>query len=100
MITAYEQLHPPPKLVYVTPAHHYPLGNVMSLQRRTQLLNWAATHNSWILEDDYDSEYHYQNRPLASLQGLCENSRVIYIGSFSKVLFPALRLSYTILPPA
>ncbi|MET4692882.1 PLP-dependent aminotransferase family protein [Endozoicomonas lisbonensis] len=100
VVSALEQLHPPPKLVYVTPAHHYPLGNVMSLQRRTQLLNWATTHNSWILEDDYDSEYHYQNRPLASLQGLCENSRVIYIGSFSKVLFPALRLGYTILPPS
>ncbi|WP_222842185.1 PLP-dependent aminotransferase family protein [Endozoicomonas montiporae] len=98
MVSALEQLDPPPKLVYVTPAHHYPLGSVMSLQRRTRLLNWAATHNSWILEDDYDSEYHYQNRPLASLQGLCKNSRVIYIGSFSKVLFPALRLGYTILP--
>ena len=98
MVSVLEQLDPPPRLVYVTPAHHYPLGSVMSLQRRTRLINWAATHNSWILEDDYDSEYHYQHRPLASLQGLCKNNRVIYIGSFSKVLFPALRLGYTILP--
>lgn len=93
-----ESVSPSPKLVYVTPAHHYPLGSVMSLQRRTQLLNWAARNNSWIIEDDYDSEYHYQNRPLASLQGLCRDNRVIYIGSFSKVLFPALRLGYLILP--
>ena len=100
IVSALESISPAPKLVYATPAHHYPLGNVMSLQRRTRLLNWAAANNSWILEDDYDSEYHYQHRPLASLQGLSESSRVIYIGSFSKVLFPALRLGYVILPEA
>lgn len=87
-----------PKLVYITPANQYPLGSVLPLSRKLELLEWAEQEGSWILEDDYDSEYHYQHRPLASLQGLDKNQNVIYMGSFSKTLFPGLRLGYLILP--
>jgi len=87
-----------PKLVYITPANQYPLGSVLPLSRKLELLEWAEQNNSWILEDDYDSEYHYQHRPLASLQGLDKTQNVIYMGSFSKTLFPGLRLGYLILP--
>ncbi len=86
-------------MVYVTPSHQYPTGVTMSLSRRLQLLEWAGHTGAWILEDDYDSEYRYGERPLASLQGLDRNGRVIYIGTFSKVLFPALRLGYLVAPP-
>jgi GntR family transcriptional regulator/MocR family aminotransferase len=71
----------------------------MSASRRLQLLDWAQSSGAWIIEDDYDSEYRYGNMPIASLQGLDGNSRVIYIGTFSKVLFPALRLGYVVIPP-
>ncbi len=84
--------------VYVTPAHHYPTGAAMSLQRRLELLDWAAARNAWIIEDDYDSEFRYETRPLGALQGLDEDGRVIYAGSFSKVLFPALRIGYAVVP--
>ena len=84
--------------VYVTPSHQYPLGMTMSAARRMSLLNWAAHSGSWIIEDDYDSEYRFGNRPIASLQGLDTHNRVIYIGTFSKVLFPALRLGYVVVP--
>ncbi|WP_281648433.1 PLP-dependent aminotransferase family protein [Parendozoicomonas sp. Alg238-R29] len=87
-----------PKVIYTSPAHQYPTGAILPLDRRLELLNWAARNNCWIIEDDYDSEYHYRNRPLASLQGLSSRHQVIYIGSFSKVLFPALRLGYLVLP--
>lgn len=86
-------------LAYVTPSHQYPLGITMSLARRLALLDWAQHVGAWILEDDYDSEFRYSGRPLASLQGLDTHGRVIYMGSFSKVLFPALRLGYLVLPP-
>jgi len=85
-------------LAYVTPSHQYPLGMTMSLPRRLELLNWAETSEAWILEDDYDSEYRYEGRPIAALQGLDKLNRVIYVGSFSKVLFPALRLGYLVVP--
>lgn len=85
-------------LAYVTPSHQYPLGMTMSLPRRLELLNWAETSGAWILEDDYDSEYRYEGRPIAALQGLDKSNRVIYVGSFSKVLFPALRLGYLVVP--
>jgi len=71
----------------------------MSATRRLQLLNWAQSAGSWIIEDDYDSEYRYETRPIASLQGLDVNHRVIYIGTFSKVLFPSLRIGYMVIPP-
>jgi GntR family transcriptional regulator/MocR family aminotransferase len=83
----------------VTPSHQYPLGATMSATRRLQLLDWAEASRSWIIEDDYDSEYRYENMPIASLQGLDRNSRVVYIGTFSKVLFPSLRLGYVVIPP-
>ena len=83
----------------VTPSHQYPLGVIMSASRRMQLLDWAHRSESWIIEDDYDSEYRYECKPIASLQGLDSNSRVIYIGTFSKVLFPSLRLGYLVIPP-
>ena len=85
---------------YVAPSHQYPLGVTMSASRRLQLLDWARTSGSWIVEDDYDSEYRYQSMPVASLQGLERHSRVIYIGTFSKVLFPSLRLGYIVIPPS
>ena len=87
------------RAAYVTPSHQYPLGVTMSASRRLQLLDWAQSAGSWIIEDDYDSEYRYENMPIASLQGLDHSSRVIYIGSFSKTLFPALRLGYIVIPP-
>ena len=86
------------RAVYVTPSHQYPLGVTMSATRRMQLLNWAARNGSWIIEDDYDSEYRFGSRPIVSLQGLDRHARVIYIGTFSKVLFPALRLGYVVVP--
>jgi GntR family transcriptional regulator/MocR family aminotransferase len=89
---------PAARLAVVTPSHQYPLGITMSLGRRMQLLAWARQQHAWIVEDDYDSEYRYQGRPLAALQGLDPAGRVIYIGTFSKVLFPGLRLGYLIAP--
>ncbi len=86
------------RAVFVTPSHQYPLGVMMSASRRLQLLDWAESHGSWIIEDDYDSEYRYEGMPVTSLQGLDRNSRVVYIGTFSKVLFPALRLGYLVIP--
>jgi GntR family transcriptional regulator / MocR family aminotransferase len=85
-------------LVYVTPSHQFPLGVVLSLAKRLQLLDWAARNQAWILEDDFDSEYRYESHPIPALQGLDQNSRVIYVGTFSKVLFPSLRLAYLIVP--
>ena len=82
----------------VAPSHQYPLGATMSASRRLQLLAWAQDAGSWIIEDDYDSEYRYDSRPIASLQGLDQNSRVIYIGTFSKTVFPALRMGYVVIP--
>jgi GntR family transcriptional regulator/MocR family aminotransferase len=87
------------RAAYVTPSHQYPLGSTMSAARRLQLLNWAQLHGAWIIEDDYDSEYRFESAPISSLQGLDTNSRVIYIGTFSKVLFASLRLGYIVIPP-
>ncbi|MCO6489726.1 MAG: PLP-dependent aminotransferase family protein [Phaeodactylibacter sp.] len=100
LVKAGQEIAPDAKLAYVTPSHQYPLGVVMSLARRLELLEWAARHNAWILEDDYDSEYRYSGKPLAALQGIDHNNRVVYLGTFSKVLFPALRLGYMVVPPA
>jgi len=85
-------------LAAITPSHQYPLGVTMSLTRRLELLDWAGENKSWILEDDYDSEFRYHGKPLSALQGLDESGRVIYVGTFSKVLFPSLRLGYVVLP--
>lgn len=86
------------RAAFVTPSHQYPLGVTMSASRRLQLLDWAEHSQSWILEDDYDSEYRYETMPISSLQGLDRNSRVVYIGTLSKVLFPSLRLGYLVIP--
>jgi GntR family transcriptional regulator/MocR family aminotransferase len=83
---------------YLTPSHQYPLGATMSAARRLQALAWAKESGAWILEDDYDSEYRYGNQPIAALQGLDRDARVVYIGTFSKVLFPALRVGYMVIP--
>jgi GntR family transcriptional regulator/MocR family aminotransferase len=89
---------PEARAALVTPSHQYPLGVTMSASRRFQLLEWAQATGSWIIEDDYDSEYRYESLPIASLQGLDASARVIYVGTFSKVLFPALRLGYIVIP--
>jgi GntR family transcriptional regulator / MocR family aminotransferase len=82
----------------VTPSHQYPLGATLSASRRLKLLDWAQATGAWIVEDDYDSEYRYESQPIAALQGLDRDARVVYIGTFSKVLFPALRVGYLVLP--
>jgi GntR family transcriptional regulator / MocR family aminotransferase len=87
------------RVAFVTPSHQYPLGVTMSASRRLQLIDWAQNAGSWIIEDDYDSEYRFENMPIAALQGLDAHSRVIYIGTFSKTLFPSLRLGYIVIPP-
>jgi GntR family transcriptional regulator / MocR family aminotransferase len=86
------------RLIYVTPSHQYPLGVTMSLARRLSLLEWARERDAFIIEDDYNSEYRYSGRPLPSLQGLDRDGRVIYVGTFSKTIFPALRLGYLVVP--
>lgn len=88
------------RAVHVTPSHQYPLGWMLSAARRLELLDWAFRRDAWILEDDYDSEYRYVSRPLGALQGIDPHGRVIYIGTFSKVLFPALRVGYLVVPEA
>ena len=90
--------HRKAKMIYITPAHQYPMGGTLSLNKRMDLLKWSAKCNTWIIEDDYDSELRYTGRPLAALQGLDQRDKVIYIGTFSKVLFPALRIAYMVLP--
>jgi len=86
------------RAAFVTPSHQFPLGVTMSASRRLQLLDWAHRSGSWIIEDDYDNEYRYESMPIASMQGLDRSSRVIYIGTFSKTLFPSLRLGYIVIP--
>ena len=86
------------RLVYVTPSHQFPTGAVLSLPRRLELLAWATQTGALIIEDDYDSEYRYGDRPIPALQGLDKSGSVLYIGTFSKVLFPSLRIGYLVLP--
>ncbi|HEV7356847.1 MAG TPA: PLP-dependent aminotransferase family protein [Steroidobacteraceae bacterium] len=90
----------PTRLVFVTPSHQFPSGVVMTLNRRLELLKWAARTGSWIFEDDYDTEFHAGNRPLPALRSLDLADRVLYVGSFSKTLFPSLRLGYIVCPAA
>ncbi|HEY6979583.1 PLP-dependent aminotransferase family protein [Reyranella sp.] len=95
-----ERCSPRARLVYVCPSKQFPLGVTMSLSRRFQLLDWANRSGAWIIEDDYDSEYRFDGRPVAALQGLDRGGRVIYLGTFSKVIFPSLRLGFAIVPDA
>jgi GntR family transcriptional regulator/MocR family aminotransferase len=92
------QNNPTPDLIFTTPSHQFPLGLTMSILRRLNLLLYAAQNKCWIVEDDYDSEFRYSGNPLPSLQGLDQSGRVLYLGTFSKVLFPGLRLGYLVLP--
>ncbi|MEM9809513.1 MAG: PLP-dependent aminotransferase family protein [Cyanobacteria bacterium P01_D01_bin.56] len=87
-----------PRLVYVTPSHQFPTGALLSLPRRLALLQWAYQNNVLVVEDDYDSEYRYGGRPIPSLQGLDSHGSVLYVGTFSKVMFPSIRLGYLVLP--
>ncbi|PIJ43495.1 PLP-dependent aminotransferase family protein [Tatumella sp. OPLPL6] len=89
---------PLPKMVFVTPSHQYPLGGLMSLARRQQLLDMARRQRFWIIEDDYDSEFRFSNPPHPALQGLEDNAPVLYMGTFSKTLYPALRMGYLVVP--
>ncbi|BAZ45726.1 GntR family transcriptional regulator [Chondrocystis sp. NIES-4102] len=89
---------PKPKLVYITPSHQFPTGAVLSLTRRLELLNWAQQTETVIIEDDYDSEFRYSSRPIPALQGLDRHNVVIYLGTFSKIMFPSLRIGYLVLP--
>ena len=89
---------PKARAAFITPSHQYPLGIMLAMNRRLELLAWARETGSWIIEDDYHSEYRYAGRPLAALQGLDDAERVIYVGTFNKVLFPGLRLGYIVVP--
>ena len=89
---------PDARVAVVTPSHQFPLGMTLSATRRVLLLDWATRNGSWIVEDDYDNEYRFGIRPIASLQGLDKDERVIYVSTFSKVLFPSLRIGYLIIP--
>ena len=93
------RLCPTPRLIYVTPAHQFPLGMTMTAARRLELLDWTHGCGVVVFEDDYDSEYRYSGRPIAALQGLDQNGCVIIAGSFGKLLFPSLRLGYVVVPP-
>lgn len=97
-VTIGTRIAPDARLALVSPSHQYPIGVTMSLRRRLALLQWAERANSWILEDDYDGEYRYSGRPLAPLHVLDRGSRVLYLGTFSKILAPSLRVGYLVLP--
>jgi GntR family transcriptional regulator / MocR family aminotransferase len=99
-VSAGTKICPRAKGVYLTPAHQFPLGVTMSLKRRMAVLNWASRAGSFVIEDDYDSEYRFEGQPVPALQSLDNHSNVIFIGSFSKTLFPSLRQGYVVLPPS
>lgn len=90
--------YPDAKLAYVTPSHQFPMGNTLALSERIKLLNYARDNNMWVIEDDYDSEFRYNSRPIPALQGMDVNGNIIYVGNLSKVLLPALRLGYMVFP--
>ncbi|MFG0297634.1 MAG: PLP-dependent aminotransferase family protein [Maioricimonas sp. JB045] len=97
-VAAGEQLRADARLAYVTPSCQWPTGLTMSLPRRLELLEWARCQSAWILEDDYNGEYRYDGRPLPAIHGLADDGHVIYMGTFSKVMFPGLRLGYLVVP--
>ncbi|WP_114167121.1 PLP-dependent aminotransferase family protein [Exiguobacterium sp. TNDT2] len=85
--------------LYVTPAHQFPTGTILSVSRRQRLLNWASERQTYVIEDDYDSEFRYSGKPIPSLQSMDQNERVVYLSTFSKSLMPSLRIGYMVLPP-
>ncbi|HEY9211493.1 MAG TPA: PLP-dependent aminotransferase family protein, partial [Ancylobacter sp.] len=93
-----EELGPRARAAYVTPSHQFPLGVTMTMRRRLALIDWARRNDAWIIEDDYDSEFRYAGPPLTAMQGMDDSGRVIYLGTFSKVLFPGLRVGYAVVP--
>lgn len=97
-VAAGVELESTARIAMVTPSHQFPLGHTMSLQRRLALIDWASRNESWVIEDDYDAEFRYVGKPLAALTAIDTHKRVIYVGTFSKVLFPSLRLGYVIAP--
>jgi len=88
----------PARLLYCTPTHQYPMGGILDIAQRMALLRWAQGNQTWIIEDDYDSEFHFYNKPFAAIQGMFDNTPVLYVGSFSKTLLPALRVGYLVVP--
>ncbi len=99
MAPSTEDFRVKPRLIYTTPSHQYPKGMVMSYGRRRLLLDYADSQQTWIIEDDYDSEFRFEGRPISSLQGMDEHGRVLYLGTFSKVMYPGIRLGYMVIPP-
>ncbi|HSY83248.1 MAG TPA: PLP-dependent aminotransferase family protein [Gemmatimonadaceae bacterium] len=97
-VAAGERLAPSARLAFVAPSHQHPLGVCLTLSRRLALLRWAARVGAWVIEDDYDGEFRYQGRPMPALFGLDNDGTVVYVGSFSKTIFPALRLGFMIVP--
>ena len=87
-----------PRFLFVTPSHQYPLGSVMPVSRRQELLTLAHRHGSWVIEDDYDGEFRFSGNPVPAMQGLAAGSRVFYVGTFSKTMFPGLRMAYMVVP--
>jgi GntR family transcriptional regulator / MocR family aminotransferase len=98
VVDALVRKSPAPRGVYVTPSHQYPTTATLSLERRLALIEWAQRHRRWIIEDDYDSEYRYDGSPLSCIQGLDSSGIVLYVGTFTKTLFPAIRLAYLVAP--
>ncbi|HHG8774460.1 TPA: PLP-dependent aminotransferase family protein [Raoultella planticola] len=90
----------PPRLIFTSPSHQYPWGVVMSAGRRLALLEYARQHDAWIVEDDYDSEFRYSGEPVPAMSGMIKHAPVVYLGTFSKTLFPALRMGFVVMPPA
>lgn len=88
----------PARLLFCTPTHQYPMGGILNLSERMALVNWAQRNDCWIIEDDYDSEFHFSNKPFAAIQGMFDNAPVLYVGSFSKTLMPSLRVGYLVVP--
>ena len=99
MAPSTEDFRVKPRLIYTTPSHQYPKGMVMSYGRRHLLLDYAQNSGAWIIEDDYDSEFRFEGRPISSLQGMDGHGRVLYLGTFSKVMYPGIRLGYMVIPP-
>jgi GntR family transcriptional regulator/MocR family aminotransferase len=90
---------PSPRLIYVTPSCHWPLGAIMRMEERLRLLTLAERYNAWNIEDDYDAEYRFRGRPIPALRGIPHSDRVIYVGTFGKTIFPTLRLGFLVVPP-